>query len=240
MPALQIDDEGDIIPLWDLKHSVEELRRMEEIEPIVFGTQYMQDPKPAEGLMYQSGFRTYTPEMILVGKKVKKLNYTDTADTGADHLCSISFIDTPEFIYITNVYFTKKPMEVTEPGLAKMLALDQVDKALIEGNNGGRGFARAVEKLLRKIYKNFKTQIRTFTQSKNKYVRIFTNSAQVQNTVLMPEGWDKMWPAFYKAITSYRKDNVTKNQHDDAADALTGVFEMHNSTAIKKKMRRKN
>ena len=32
---------------------------------------------------------------------------------------------------------------------------------------------------------------------------------------------------FYNALTSYRKDNKRKSQHDDAPDCLTGVYEMH-------------
>lgn len=240
LPAIQIDEEGNQVPLWKMKHSIEELHHMREIDSVIFDTQYMQDPKPAEGLMYQSGFRTYDKSQIPKGKKVKKLNYTDTADTGADYLCSISFVDTDEFIYVTSVLHTKKPMEVTEPQLAEMFALDPVDKAKIEGNNGGRGFARNVERHLRITYRNFKTRITTFTQTNNKYVRIFTRSAEAQNLVLMPEGWDKLWPSFHKSITSYRKDNKKRSQDDDAADCLTGVVEMHSSAITKTKIKKKN
>jgi len=56
------------------------------------------------------------------------------------------------------------------------------------------------------------------------FVRIFTNSAAVQNICLFPEGWDKMWPEVYKALNNYMK--VGNNDHDDAPDGLTGTVEM--------------
>lgn len=43
----------------------------------------------------------------------------------------------------------------------------------------------------------------------------------------MPEGWDKKWPDFYQALTSYRKDNRRRSLHDDAPDCATGCYEMH-------------
>jgi predicted phage terminase large subunit-like protein len=67
------------------------------------------------------------------------------------------------------------------------------------------------------------TKIKWFHQSENKVVRIFTQSAAVQNLCYMPKGWDRMWPGFYKSLTSYMK--IGKNDHDDAEDALTGVIE---------------
>jgi predicted phage terminase large subunit-like protein len=65
-----------------------------------------------------------------------------------------------------------------------------------------------------------------FTQKLNKQTRIFSNSAGVMSDVAMPEGWERMWPEFYTALSTYRKE-PKRGQHDDAPDALTGVYEMH-------------
>lgn len=228
MPAIQIDENGNKKALWPMKHTVEELERMREINPVIFDTQYMQDPKPKEGLMYPNGFKTYTPDQLPQGvQALKRWNYTDTADTGADSLCSICFIDTPEFLYVTDVLFTNKPMEYTEPMTAQMLNKNRTVKAKIESNNGGRGFGRNIKRILRVSLKNFRCIIEFFTQTENKFSRIYNWSANVQSEILMPEGWDKMWPGFYSAITSYRKDNRRRSMHDDAPDCLTGCYEMH-------------
>lgn len=241
LPAIQVNaDTGEEYALWPLKHTLEELHHMRQINPLVFDTQYMQDPTPKEGLLYAEGFQTYSREQLPTGQKALcKWNYTDTADTGADSLCSICFINTPEYVYITDVLFTEASMEITENKTAEMLAVNHTTEALIESNNGGRGFARNVKRILRTELNNFKVAVHYFTQTANKKSRIFTNSASVRNDILFPEGWEKKWPKFYQALMSYRKDNK-KNKHDDAPDCLTGVYEMHSRKSSRKGVRRRN
>lgn len=241
MPAIQHNpDTGEERALWPMKYTLEELYKMREVNPVVFDTQYMQDPTPKEGLMYE-GFRTYKPEELPAGHAaLQKWNYTDTADTGADFLCSICFINTPEFCYVTDVLFTDAPMEVTEPKQAEMLVRNQTTEALIESNNGGRGFARNVKRILRVDMKSYRCAVKTFTQTQNKSTRIFTASAQVQNDILFPEGWEKKWPKFHAALMTYRKDNKKKSQHDDAPDCLTGVYELHARRLGRRKIHRRN
>lgn len=241
IPAIQTDPvTGEEHALWPMKHTLDELHRMREVNPIVFDTQYMQDPAPKEGLMYE-GFRTYKPDELPAGHKaLRRWNYTDTADTGADFFCSICFIDTPEYCYVTDVLFTDAPMEVTEPKQARMLTSNLTVECLIESNNGGRGFSRNVKRILRTDMRNYRCVVRSFTQTQNKKTRIFTASAQVQNDILFPSGWERKWPKFYKALMSYRKDNKRKNQHDDAPDCLTGVWEMHSKKGGRKKIHQRN
>lgn len=241
LPVIQVDPEtGEEHALWPMKHTLEELYKMREINPLVFDTQYMQDPTPKEGLMYE-GFRTYKIEELPTSTKaLQKWNYTDTADTGADDLCSICFINTPEYCYITDILFTDAPMEVTEPKQAEMLTKNGTVEALIESNNGGRGYSRNVKRILRVDLRNFRCAIKTFTQTENKKARIYTASANVQSDILFPEGWERKWPKFYKALMSYRKDNKKRNQHDDAPDCLTGVYEMHARKGGRKKIHLRN
>lgn len=219
IPAIDFDEFGNERALWPHKHTIEELHKIELANPFVFETQYMQNPKPLEGLMY-SRFKTY--QTLPLGRYYVK-NYTDSADTGSDDLCSIDYaeFDTGE-MYVLSVLFTKNPMEYTEVEMAKQLNNDDVVIANIEGNNGGRGFARNVERNLR-LLGNSKCRIVTFTQTGKKDVRIFTHSADVQNLIYFPEDWARRWPRFYNALTSYRKEG--RNAHDDAPDAVTGMIE---------------
>lgn len=220
IPCIQTDENGNESALWPFKHSLEELRAIERANSYVFQTQYMQNAKPLEGLMYTS-LRTY--ETLPIDKQVpKRMNYTDTADTGADYLCSIDYLEYRHGMYVLDVLYTNKPMEYTEPETARMMAKDEVQTAYIESNNGGRGFARNVEKNIRYLG-NSRTRVVTFTQSANKVSRIFTRAAEVQNLVFFPSGWDRMWHQFYDAVTKYRKEGG--NAHDDAPDALTGMCE---------------
>lgn len=220
LPVIQHDEDGKEQALWPFKHTLDELYKIKHASEFVFETQYMQNPTPMEGLMYRQ-FRTY--DQLPDRKRARIIgNYTDSADTGFDFLCSICFDAHDDGIYITDVLFTKRPMEYTEPAQANMLKRNQTDVCFVESNNGGRSFARNVERETRHIGNN-KTQFITFAQNRNKQIRIFTRSNEVNNRVVFPSNWEQLWPEFCHAIKSYRKEGY--NAHDDAPDALTGIIE---------------
>lgn len=220
LPCIYDDENGQEQALWPFKHTLDELHDMRDNEPWVFDTQYMQNPRPLIGLMYPLPWKTY--DTLPITKRHIRKNYTDTADTGADFLCSIDYVETEFGNYVINVLFTDRPMEYTETATARMLFEDGIEYAVIESNNGGRGFARNVEKNLR-ILGGTKTVVSTYTQMKNKQVRINTHSADVQNMTYFPTGWEKRWPKFANALNGYKKEGG--NEHDDAPDCLTGTFE---------------
>lgn len=185
---------------------------------------YQQEPIDVKGRLY-SHIKTYTDiPRDSKGNNLFKyiLNYTDTADTGGDYLCSICYGMYESTYYILDVLYTKEPMEVTEPETAQMLTNNNVGNALIESNNGGRGFSRNVIRELKSLG-NTHTKIQWFFQSKNKTSRILSNSTGVMQNVLFPVNWEDRWPDFAEAIRKYQKEG--KNAHDDAPDALTGVYE---------------
>lgn len=185
---------------------------------------YQQEPIDVKGRLY-SHIKTYTDiPRDSKGNNLFKyiLNYTDTADTGSDYLCSICYGMYESTYYILDVLYTKESMEVTEPATAQMLTNNNVGNALIESNNGGRGFSRNVIRELKSLG-NTHTKIQWFFQSKNKTSRILSNSTGVMQNVLFPVNWEDRWPDFAEAIRKYQKEG--KNAHDDAPDALTGVYE---------------
>lgn len=180
---------------------------------------YQQEPIDLKGRLYTS-FKTYSGELP-VFKEVR--NYTDTADTGEDYLCSINYgVTFADEAYILDVLYTKEPMEKTEPATANLLDKDQVNIVKIESNNGGRGFARAVERHLKELGNNC-TNVKWFTQSKNKQARIYSNSTWVMEHIYFPEDWRNRFPEYYQAMYKYQREG--KNAHDDAPDATTGVAE---------------
>lgn len=204
--------------LWPFKHTLEELKEMERINPIVFERQHLQNPQPISGRLY-STFKTYTdlPAAARIRKAV-----IDTADEGEDFLCSIVYAPIKTGYYLLDVYYTNKGMEVTEGKTAERLQKNDVNTCKVESNNGGRSFSRNVERISRE-QGNTRTGFKWFHQTKNKAARIFTQAADVQNMIYYPEGWDKRWPDFAKAVKSYMA--VGKNVHDDAPDALTMIIE---------------
>lgn len=178
---------------------------------------YQQEPIDVKNRLYTT-FKTY--EKLPSAHYI--MNYTDTADEGEDYLCSIDYQMYNNEYYILDVIYTQESMEITEPAVAKMLTKDNVGNANIESNNGGRGFARNVQKELKQL-KNTHTKVNWFHQSENKIARILSNSTGVMNNIYFPINWEDRWPEFAKHLKHYVRTG--KNEHDDAEDCLTGVYE---------------
>lgn len=220
LPAIQQDEEGNERPLWPFKDSLEELYKRRSANTFVFDTQYLQNPKPMEGLMYEGTFKTYK-ELPISPKPPKRKNITDPADKGTDDLCSVCYLEYPFGLYVTDVLFTKEGTETTEPQLARMLADQKTELAYIETNNGGGIFKRNVEKQTRSLG-NMTTKLVEYYQTLNKERKIFNHRNEVQNMIFFPSDWESRWPRFASQIKSFRK--VGHNAHDDAPDVLTEMI----------------
>ena len=218
-----IQDDGTMLCDEILSHEDFDFKTKNMNKDIILAN-YQQEAIDIKGRLYTS-FKTYKD----IPKDEKGnalfdyiLSYTDTADEGRDFLCSICYGVYQDSYYILDVLYTKEGMEVTEPLTAAMFAKHKVGCAIIESNNGGRGFARNVERIM-KDDGNFHTTVKWFHQSQNKRSRILSNSASVMNNVLFPVNWMDKWPDFSTDILRYQKEG--KNLHDDAPDCLTGVYE---------------
>ncbi len=211
-----IDSREQGAALWPSRQSEDLLLEKRALDPLRFECMYQGHPSAREGLLYGDNFRTYDH---LPSKIVRRAAYTDTADTGDDYLCSICYaLDGEGKIYICDVVYTREPMEVSEPLVACMLLDTQTSLCVIESNNGGRGFARAVGKLAPTV------KIEWFHQSANKEARILSNSATVIHNIYMPQGWKQRWPELAAHLTTYRR-NFRSNRWHDAADVITGIVE---------------
>jgi len=215
-PPTEIDPrktgEALVPELLDVEDYLE--KRKEDVEN--FNCLYQGNPISKEGLMY-STFKTYKhlPEL----REIK--NATDTADTGKDFLCSITYAlplawDDNQ-IYILDVIYTQAPMEITEPMVINMLNKWRVSEADIESNNGGRGFARTIQKGVR-------TVVNSYPQRSNKESRIYSNRAKVNRDIVFPDDWATRWPEFYAHVTRFKK-KFKANKTDDGVDCITMVIE---------------
>lgn len=221
MKALQ--DDGTMLCDEVLSRASYEAKKKAMGEDVA-SANYQQEPIDLKGVLYTS-FKTYDGEL----PKFKEIrNYTDTADTGSDYLCSIDYgVTFQNEAYVLNVLYTKASMEFTEEAQAKMMVEDRVNVSDIESNNGGRGYARNVERIMLEKYKTNRTVINTFYQSSNKAARILSNSTWVMNHIYFPSNWKHRFPEYYEAMTKYQKEG--KNKHDDAPDATTGIAEKMNA-----------
>ena len=124
-------------------------------------------------------------------------------------------------------------MEITEKEVAKRLIEFKVNVALIESNNGGRGFARSVERIMKETGSN-KCKVTWFHQSNNKQARILSNSTWVMEHIYYPSNWRSKFSEYYSSMIKYQREG--SNRHDDAQDATTGVAEQFNINKPKAKV----
>lgn len=207
---------GDVLSMEDFKAKTREMN-LDIVE-----ANYNQKPIDVGGRLYQH-FMTWDSK-----PDGKVYNYTDTADTGTDFLCSINYMVKNDEAYIIDLVFTDEPMEVTERKVAELLFNGNVNEATVEANNGGRGFARNVGDILSDKYGTNRCIINTKPQTHNKESRILTSSGWVQAHVFMPPDWDKRYPEFYRQVMSYQRKG--RNAHDDGPDVLAAIYEAITAT----------
>ena len=214
-PPTEVDPRVPGEALWEGQQGRALLEAKRRLDPLQFESMYQGHPSSREGLLYGLNFAEYDQ---LPHEIVRRANYTDTADTGDDYLCSLSYaVDADGVVYITDAVYSREPMEVTEPLVAGMLLRSDTRQAA-ESNNGGRGFARSLQALAPSV------RIEWFHQGANKEARILSNSATALHLVRFPRGWNLRWPELYAHLTTYRR-RFRANRWHDAADVVTGIVE---------------
>lgn len=220
-----LQDDGTMLCPEILSRKTYEVKRR-AMGAEVADANYQQEPIDIRGRLYNH-FKTYTDvprddagHPLFIAVK----SYTDTADEGSDNLSHIVYGVTPaKDAYVLDVIHTKDPMEITEPAVARSIYEHDVTWADIESNNGGRGFARNVDAILKNRYHSGRATVHWFHQNQNKQARILSNATNVMEHVLFPADWMYKWPEYYEDMVRYQKEG--KNAHDDAPDATTGVVE---------------
>jgi predicted phage terminase large subunit-like protein len=223
-----IDPRAEGEPLWEERHSRRLLLKKRALDPVQFECMYQGLPSSAQGLLYGESLQTYDrlPRDI-----VRRANYTDTADMGDDYLCSVCYsVGLDGLVYVTDVVYSAEPMEVTEGLVAEMIVRTDTRLAAIESNNGGRGFARAVQHLVPGV------KVEWFHQSENKEARILSNSATVIHRLRLPADWTKRWSEFAHHLLTYRR-LFRANRLHDTADVMTGIVEREFASESRKTFR---
>lgn len=208
-----------------LEPSIMSRKKFEEakktLDPHVLKANYYQQPVDIEGRLYK-GFE----EWVTLPESPIKLNTTDVADQGTDNVCSINWFKIQNEdgvkVYVTDVYYSPEKAEVTEPQVAKMITAGEISEAEFESNNGGKGYARNVERELHTLG-NYKTVVKWTPQTSNKEARILASSAWVAKNVLMPPNWTSKYPEFAAEVLGYVAG--AKNEHDDGVDVLATIYE---------------
>ncbi|MES2287755.1 MAG: hypothetical protein V4547_18850 [Bacteroidota bacterium] len=207
----------DGTPLWEFKHTIEELNKLKKDNEVVFERQYMQDPKPLKGLMFPaSELRYFIPDPLR--KFESSIAYADIADEGEDNLSAPIGKIIGQDIYIPDVVFARENSETTIPMVAKMLIANDVRYIRVESNSMGAMYARELQKELKacKVLPAF--------SGSNKFTRIFNDSHLIKKHCLFvhPDHQTPQYKVFFKELTSYL--NNGKSKKDDAPDSVSGLI----------------
>lgn len=215
--------------LWPARHSLEKLIAQKELDAVQFQCLFQGNPSSAEGRLYNA-FKTWT-DKAEYGEYIRTGCYIDVADTGKDYLCAICYevrksanttynekthrFEPILFALVLDVEFTQDSTETTTITVPELINRNGVQRCYVEANNGGTQFERTISRKVR-------AQTIAITQHANKESKILTNSAIVNNQIVMPIGWESRFPTFYESVTTYLRD-FKANAHDDAPDALSEI-----------------
>ena len=217
MSALQ--DDGTMLcdEILSRKDYDEKIRVMGED---LVAANYDNKPINIKGVLYTE-FKTYD---ILPNNNEGIYCVVDSADCGEDFLCGIVFTVYNQQAFVIDILYTQANMEITEYDTADMIYRNNVNVVSIEGNSGGRGFARSVSRILKEKYHSNKATIKTYHQNQNKESRILSNATWCEQNIFFPEDWKRRFSKFSQDLMKYQRTG--KNLHDDAPDCLTMCCEL--------------
>lgn len=209
---------ADGTSLWPHKHTLEELKKMEDDNPVVYGRQYAQNPTPAKGLLFpKNELRYFKPSEILTKSFQSSIGYVDVADEGSDFLSAPVGRNIGSDIYITDVVFNKLNADITLPLVADKLIKQGANYCRVESNAMGAMYSRDLQKLVKVC------QVLPAVSTGNKHTRILMDAGFIKkNCVFLEEQYQNdEYKAFMKNLCSYLKEKIVA--HDDAADSMSGL-----------------
>jgi len=211
MPA--ISEEGK--PLWEFKHTLEELDSLRKANEIVFDSQYQQDPKPSKSVVFdKKEIMRFSMDNLNTDNLEGKIGAIDVADEGEDALSfPIGYIIADK-IYITDWLFTTENTEYTIPVSTQLTRHHKLDYLAIETNNHGSLFLKQVNQEVKG------TGIIGVHQSTNKHSRIIQNAHFIRNYVVFRNDYEigSDYDKAMKQLFNYTKDG--KAEHDDSPDSI--------------------
>lgn len=234
IPALDKNDETFCADV----HSTEYYRDLRlETDSSIWEAEYMQKPIDVKGLLFpKSEIKRFKLSDIAGQSPDGVIGACDVADQGDDDLSAPFGKVHGNKVFITNIVFTKDPVEITEATLSQMIIDTGCDRIRIESNNGGRIFSNSVKKILGKS----KCDVQSRMTTANKQTRILMKSGYVKaNFHFLDEteytkGSD--YDKFMKSLTSYKKEGG--NKHDDAPDSITILAEFIDNLGLNIKQKR--
>jgi len=168
-------------------------------EGAIFSTELLKFYKPSESLEFETS-----------------IAYIDVADEGTDYLCLVIGKHIGSQLHIVDVVFSDLNADATIPMCVEALKRNNVSICRVESNSMGGMYGRAIEKIC-------DTQILLINNSTNKHTRILMEAPFIYSfcNFIHESERSGMYQAYMNQLYRYTKDG--KTDHDDAADATSGL-----------------
>ena len=225
IPALDENDKSFCEDVHSTKWYLEERATTEEV---IFESVYMQNPIEIKGLLFPSTSLKRFALNELNNEPEGVVGFCDTADEGTDYLSAPIGKIYGKKIYITDIVFSQDNIEITQPLVAASLIKNKALNYRFESNNGGKGYAIEVRRLIEKYILATVTWRHAGT---NKGTRILMESGYIKEFCYFRNDYKRGsdYDKFMSQLTTYLKSG--KSAHDDAADSMAGL-----SNFIRKEM----
>lgn len=223
LPAIKENGEA----LWPFKHTIEELLHLKSINEIVFGRQYMQNPKLKEGLLFPiEDLNFYNPATTDINKMAEFIFcYIDPADEGGDALSAPVGILINNKIYIPEVIYNKNGTDVNEPAVVETILRNKCNAAEVEGNSAWILFAKSIRNKV--ASKNENCEVRIIKNTAQKHTRILAQSSFIKNNFIFRSDYASIpeYLKFMDNLCGYMRvqGGLSKNAQDDAPDSCAGM-----------------
>jgi hypothetical protein len=203
--------------------------------------QYQQTPIERDGAVFNPQHMNYY-STLPGGEPIKVISHVDVALGGADFLSMpvVYYFDDGEgglVGYVEDVVFDNSEKHITQPQVIAKVKKHTIKHLHFESNQGGEGYADDIRRMLKED-KNYKEVCNITTDyapvTKRKQQRIWDNAEEIRKLYFKdPQHRDLQYRKFMNNLFSFSM-NMSKRQHDDAPDSLSGLvdFEKH-GTGIK-------
>lgn len=222
-----IDENGESI--FPEKFPLDYLEKLEKANPYVFQTQYMQNPRPKDGIVFpEDELKRFRKSDIDLTQRQACIGFIDVADQGADyHSMPIGKL-IGDKVYIDEVVFTKEPTEQNAPMCLNAINRNVPEFVQIESNFGGSLYIQLL-RINPEIKINGVTALISMNASTSKHTRILTVSGFIKEHFVFldksqyAKGSD--YDLFMQNLCNYSKKKGA-SKHDDAPDSLAGLARM--------------
>nr|DAP84369.1 MAG TPA: Large Terminase [Caudoviricetes sp.] len=240
LPAIQeyTDEYGEKRQkaLWEHKHTLEELLKMEKDNPTVFARQYQQRDEAEQGLLFPlSELKFYNPsEYDPMKESELRAGYVDPSDTGGDYLSAPFSSLVGGRIYLHDVIYNTDGTDRNGDRIANTSVQLKLNNLLVEGNGGWKMFGKDLRKKINIDLKSPNTEVRVFSNTKNKHIRILEASGAIKNHCVFRSDWREIpeYRKFMECLTSYQIVQESANPEDDAPDSLGGLVNFYRSRGL--------